>query len=333
MAGHSNDENGMAARLARLLPGGMTGRALAGAALGILGGALTLVAVTAGGSAPAKPAATSTAEGVPPGIIGQSVGGGAIAEPTATAAGAEEHLLEGAIAEHQADPPAPEIEESARAQGITPGGRFSMPLSAWTAVTDRYGAARGPGLIHGGIDLALDDYSRSPVYAACTGTVATATYSGTYGNHVIVDCGEGWSTLYGHLSEIRLKVGAEVTVGTSVLGISGSTGYSTGEHLHFEIRWQGAPVNPERYLDFKIAPGTPLSSGPIVFPGSRSTSTPTAGPTATATATEPPTATPTATATATPTRTPTPTPTFTPTPTPTPRPPRATPTPPPRATF
>ena len=61
MAGHSNDENGMAARLVRLLPGGMTGRALAGAALGILGGALTLVAVTAGGSAPAKPAAAPKA--------------------------------------------------------------------------------------------------------------------------------------------------------------------------------------------------------------------------------------------------------------------------------
>jgi len=318
----------------RWLTGGVTGRALIGVALGVIGGALTLVAVTAGGSSPTKPATPATSESVAPGFAGHSVGGGAIAEPTGTgtAAAAEEHALEGAIEEHRADPPAPEIDDSARAQGVTPDGRFSMPLAAWTAVTDRYGAARGPGLIHGGIDLALDDYSHSRVYAACTGTITTATYSGTYGNHVIVDCGEGWSTLYGHLSEIKLKVGAAVTVGTTVLGISGSTGYSTGEHLHFEIRWQGSPVNPEKYLDFKIPPGTPLSSGPLVFPG-RTTSTPGTGATTTATATEPPTATPTATATATPTRTPTPTPTFTPTPTPTPRAPRATPTPPPKANF
>lgn len=199
-------------------------------------------------------------------------------------------------------------------------GRFAMPLKAWTTFTDRYGAPRGKGWIHGGIDLSLETYPRSTVYAACRGEVATAVYSKTYGNHVIVDCGEGWSTLYGHLSSIAVEEGQAVTFETA-LGISGSTGFSTGEHLHFEIRWQGAPVNPEDYLDFGIPEGAPLSSGPLWFgePGSRARTTPIAStgggggtadpraaveptasrPAATATPTRP-AATPTRPATATP---------------------------------
>lgn len=222
------------------------------------------------------------------------------------------------------------IEESARdieaptpvPASIVGDGRFRMPLSGWT-VTDRYGAPRGPRTIHGGIDLALGGHT--PVHAACAGTVATAAYNSTYGYHVIVDCGDGWSTLYGHFSETRATVGAAVGFET-ILGISGSTGYSTGEHLHFEVRWKGVPVNPEKYLDFHIAPGTPLSSGPISF-GSAAKATPTPSPTTpapTATATPAP-PTPTATPvppTATPTKTPTATPT------PTKRPPPRTPTPP-----
>jgi hypothetical protein len=139
--------------------------------------------VTAGGSL--KAGLHEHGRGVPPGIIGQSVGSGA-AEPTAAAAN-EEHL-EGAIAEHRADP-AGARSRSRRAQG-SPRAPLLDAMSAWTAVTDRYGAA-APGLIRRHRP-ALDDYPRSRVFAACTGTVATATYSGTYGNHVIVDFGEGW---------------------------------------------------------------------------------------------------------------------------------------------
>ena len=203
-----------------------------------------------------------------------------------------------------------------------------MPLKGWTKVTDRYGAPRGGGLVHGGIDLALSDgYHSSPVYSACTGTVWYTGYSGVYGNHVIVDCGDGFKTLYGHMSRVLVTQGQAVDNSVTV-GISGTTGFSTGEHLHFEIRLNDAPVNPENYLDFHIAPGTPLSDGPIVFPGSGSggaaaTSTPTA-------AAEAPTATATNTPTATPVPpTPTATPTNTPTPTPTPKAVKRQPTPPP----
>jgi hypothetical protein len=162
-------------------------------------------------------------------------------------------LDEGAIALPSADAQPP---DEYRAAAIN--GRFAMPLRTGFWVTDRYGAYRGRGLVHGGIDLALDPGHHWPVLGACLGTVATAEYSSTYGNYVIADCGDGWGTLYAHLTLTLVKVGAGVTFDT-VVGASGSTGYSTGEHLHFEIRWQGTPVNPEDYLDFKIPPGTPLS--------------------------------------------------------------------------
>ena len=227
------------------------------------------------------------------------------------AATAQVDPQEGAVA-------APDAELVSAAAAATADGRFQMPLHSWSKVTDRYGAPRGGGLVHGGIDLALEGLSHSAVYAACSGTVDSTGYSGAYGNHVIVNCGGGYSTLYGHLSSIAVLPGNTVDNSTAI-GVSGSTGYSTGEHLHFEIRFRGTPVNPENYLDFHIAPGTPLSDGPIWFPGDAAATK------AAATATPEPTATPTAT----PTFTPTPTPTSTPTPTPTPKTVKKTPTPPP----
>ena len=125
-----------------------------------------------------------------------------------------------------------------------------MPLGAYRAVTDRFGTGRGGGTYHTGIDLGLWGLEGSPIYAACDGVVTRTeflTYS--YGYHVIIDCGEGWSTLYAHMSRIDVVPGQRTAAGT-VLGLSGSTGYSTGEHLHFEIRYRGAPVNPNDYLPF-----------------------------------------------------------------------------------
>lgn len=205
------------------------------------------------------------------------------------------------------------------AAGSLNGGRFKMPVLAWSRQTDRFGAPRGGGLVHAGIDLALEGLTHSQVLSACTGSVSYTGYSGAYGNHVIVDCGDGFTTLYGHLSQVLVK--KDQAVDNSVaMGISGSTGYSTGEHLHFEIRLNDLPVNPENYLDFHIAPGTPLSDGPIVF---WTSATPTPPPLAEESAPVS-TATPTATPVP-PTRTPTPTPTATPTP----KTPKRTATPPP----
>jgi cell division septation protein DedD len=235
--------------------------------------------------------------------------------------------LEGAVPEDQAGPV---IDDgSVRAAGVPV---FTMPLAEWSYVTDRYGADRGIGFIHGGIDLAVEGLENSPVYASCRGTVQTSEYSGSYGNHVVVDCGDEWATLYAHLSSVEVTTGDEVTDET-VLGRTGSSGFSTGEHLHFEIILDGKRVNPEHYLDFKIPPGTPLSSGPLYFPGwdedgPPPTPTDTPTPTATPTDTPIPTATRPPIATETPTPvTPTPKPTNTPTATPQPPTPTATATP------
>lgn len=242
---------------------------------------------------------------------------------------------EGAVEEEAASP----HEEVVR---VIEDGRFSMPLNAWSHVTDRYGADRGNGWVHGGIDLALEGLSASPIYASCDGTVSVSEYSHSYGYYVTVDCGDGWTTLYAHMSLIGVEVGEAVSR-ESVLGRTGTSGFSTGEHLHFEMILDGVRVNPEHYLDFKIPPGTPLSSGPLWFPGSGTGSGASGGslpePTATPTNTPTPTATPTNTPiptattppqpTATPTPiTPTPIPTLAPTQTPTPEPPEPTPTPP-----
>ncbi len=144
--------------------------------------------------------------------------------------------------------------------------RFELPLEDWSYVTDRFGAPRGGGFVHGGIDLAVNGtLSGSPIYASCDGTVSVSEYSRIYGYYIVVDCGGGWATLYAHMSQIYADRGQQVTQITA-LGRTGNTGFSTGEHLHFEIIHQGVRVNPEHYLDFNIPAGTPLSRNRILSP-------------------------------------------------------------------
>jgi len=104
---------------------------------------------------------------------------------------------------------------------------------------------------HTGIDL-VEPYG-SPVYAADDGVVAlVGNSSGGYGNYVVIAHSGGFNTLYGHLSTALVKVGQTVSQGT-VVGLEGSTGNSTGAHLHFELRINQNPVNPAPYLP----PGAP----------------------------------------------------------------------------
>jgi murein DD-endopeptidase MepM/ murein hydrolase activator NlpD len=131
-------------------------------------------------------------------------------------------------------------------------GRFSSPLAAYSRVTDEFGTIRAirGGNIHTGIDLGLFGFQGSTIYAACDGVVnRTEWLTWGYGYYVTIDCGGGYSTLYAHMGRIDVSVGQRVTRGTP-LGISGLTGLTTGEHLHFEIRLNGAPVNPRRYINF-----------------------------------------------------------------------------------
>jgi murein DD-endopeptidase MepM/ murein hydrolase activator NlpD len=90
--------------------------------------------------------------------------------------------------------------------------------------------------------------SRSNIFAACDGVVTRTEYwTYSYGYHVVIDCGGGFSTLYAHLDSIAVAPGQHVSAGT-IIGVSGLTGYTTGEHLHFEIRYNGVPVDPAAYL-------------------------------------------------------------------------------------
>ena len=113
-------------------------------------------------------------------------------------------------------------------------------------VTSKYGIRRGRN--HNGIDIPLK--LREPIYAAFPGVVRYARYNGGgYGNLVIVRHDNGLETWYGHLSKTNVEVGDYVVAG-AVVGFAGSTGRSSGVHLHFEIRYQDLTFNPERIFDF-----------------------------------------------------------------------------------
>jgi murein DD-endopeptidase MepM/ murein hydrolase activator NlpD len=122
------------------------------------------------------------------------------------------------------------------------GGGLIMPASG----TRTSGFGYRWGVLHAGIDIA--NSVGTPIKAAKSGRVIVAGWNaGGYGNWVIIDHGGGFSTLYGHMSKIRTSEGASVKQGQQI-GDMGSTGNSTGPHLHFETRVGGNPQDPTRYL-------------------------------------------------------------------------------------
>jgi len=99
--------------------------------------------------------------------------------------------------------------------------------------------------MHTGLDFRGD--AGEPIHATAAGTVTSAGWSGGYGKMVEVDHGNGLSTRYGHLSQINVDVGDKIRIG-QVVGRMGSTGRSTGPHLHYETRIDGEAVDPQRFL-------------------------------------------------------------------------------------
>lgn len=124
-------------------------------------------------------------------------------------------------------------------------GEAGLPLPRDSYyISSRFGwrVIYGQPEFHLGVDLAT--YHRTPpVYTVKDGVCIAAGYSGSYGNRVIIDHGDGLTTLYAHMSAITVSEGQTVTAGDQI-GIVGSTGNSTGEHLHFEIRFDGEQVDP-----------------------------------------------------------------------------------------
>ena len=129
------------------------------------------------------------------------------------------------------------------------GGTFAWPAPGYYTITSPYGMRVHPVLKtyskHSGLDIGAPFGSYA--IAANSGIVTKSTYSNSYGNMIMIDHGGGVSTLYAHGSELLVNVGDVVERGQAVLKV-GSTGWSTGPHLHFEIRINGQTIDPYPYI-------------------------------------------------------------------------------------
>ena len=140
------------------------------------------------------------------------------------------------------------LAEEQAAQGKSPQsnpGGYIWPVDS-RYITSTVGGRTSPGGIgstnHKGTDIGRVGYT-SPVYASKAGTVIISQKSSSYGNYIVISHGSGNTTLYGHMSSRKVQAGQYVNQG-DVIGITGSTGHSTGPHLHFEITENGVRINP-----------------------------------------------------------------------------------------
>ena len=155
---------------------------------------------------------------------------------------AQQRLDEHASRDRQPTLPVlPAAEPAAAPPPPPPPPRFVRPGTG--RLTSGYGSRWGR--LHAGIDLAAG--TGAPISAVAAGTVASAGEEGGYGRVVRLQHDDGTLTLYAHLSEVLVATGQRVTAGT-YLGLEGSSGHSTGPHLHFEVRVGGVPVDPEPWL-------------------------------------------------------------------------------------
>lgn len=126
---------------------------------------------------------------------------------------------------------------------------FTWPCPASSRITSQFGSREAPvegaSTSHKGIDIGVPTGNK--IVAAADGEVVIATYSASAGNYVMISHGGDVATVYMHMSEIKTDVGKEVKKG-DVIGLSGSTGYSTGPHLHFGLRIDGSYVDPLGYV-------------------------------------------------------------------------------------
>ncbi|MBQ6782248.1 MAG: M23 family metallopeptidase [Treponema sp.] len=125
------------------------------------------------------------------------------------------------------------------------GELFTYPIKAAWRLTSRFGIRNDPftGVksSHTGVDMACP--TGTPIYASMSGKVVYAGWSNIFGNYVIINHGNGYQTLYGHMSKTLARKGQSVSQGTRI-GLVGSTGYSTGPHLHFTVYKNGKLVDP-----------------------------------------------------------------------------------------
>lgn len=129
------------------------------------------------------------------------------------------------------------------------GGKFAWPAPSYTRISSEYGNRVHPTLgvvkFHSGLDMAAPN--GSPILAAADGQVIAASYSASMGNYIMINHGDGIFTIYMHASALYVGQGATVKKGQKIAAV-GSTGRSTGPHLHFSVRAGGNYVNPWAYL-------------------------------------------------------------------------------------
>ncbi len=132
---------------------------------------------------------------------------------------------------------------------VSGNGMFTHPCPGYSRISSEFGWREAPiagaGNNHKGMDLAAP--AGTPIYAAAAGTVTTARYSSSAGNWVVINHGNGLQTYYMHASALYVSEGQSVSKGQNIAAV-GSTGQSTGPHLHFQVMQNGTPVNPRNYL-------------------------------------------------------------------------------------
>lgn len=131
--------------------------------------------------------------------------------------------------------------------GSTGGWAYPLPyrVKITSAYGYRYHPTTGKYSFHTGVDLAAP--KGTPIYAMRDGTVTTASKTSVWGNYVVINHGDGYSSLYAHMTKYTVSYGQTVKKG-QVIGYVGSTGWSTGAHLHLTIYYNGATVNPAKFL-------------------------------------------------------------------------------------
>lgn len=161
-------------------------------------------------------------------------------EPTVPSEGGDSEggSSEGGSSEGEADPPRPPVAES---DWMTPLDNYWITSPFGERVHPITGEVR----VHYGVDLAWDE--GTPIYASRSGLVTTAGWDDACGNHVVIAHGDGYSSIYMHMSGFAVSEGDYVNQG-QVIGYIGSTGWSTGPHLHFGVMTGGSYVNPGNYI-------------------------------------------------------------------------------------
>jgi Peptidase family M23 len=148
-----------------------------------------------------------------------------------------------------------QVEKLNRTLALVP---YRKPVVGEVEFTSGFGIRSDPFLgrpaMHTGLDFRAA--TGDPIRATANGRVTSAAYAGGYGNMVEIDHGNGLATRYGHMSKILVKVGDSIKIG-EVIGLVGSTGRSTGSHLHYETRIDGEAVDPQKFL----RAGVRLSAG------------------------------------------------------------------------